>query len=312
MPGGSSLRRFVGVVALRSDDFWDRSWKRRMARRVVFGAYGYVGVLLVLLALENWFLFHPSPAAGSWEPPPDGMPVEDVRLTGADGTSLHAWWTAPDGWQPAQGAVLYCHGNAGNLSHRGYDLRGWRGQMNLAVLIFDYPGYGHSGGKPTEAGCYAAGEAAYDWLTRERHVPGERILLYGGSLGGAVATDLASRRPHRALVLVSAFTSFPDMAQKQFPWLPGRWLVRNQFDNLGKIARCRGPVVVAHGTEDGLVPFAQGERLFAAAREPKLFVPRLGVGHTDGSDPDLFAALRRFLQQVESSEQAPSLETISP
>jgi fermentation-respiration switch protein FrsA (DUF1100 family) len=300
MPAGSFLRRFRDVVLLkRSDPFWGRSRTRRVLRPVVFFGYCYLGVILLLLALENRFLFQPCTAARDWMPPPAKMPVEDVWLTSADGTSLHGWWTAPDGWEPNQGAVLYCHGNAGNLSHRGGNVRCWREQMGMAVLIFDYPGYGRSGGKPSEASCYAAGDAAYDWLTHEKKISGGRILLYGGSLGGAFATDLASRRPHRALVLVKAFTSFPDMAQKEFPWLPARWLVRNRLDNLTKIARCPGPVFIAHGTEDRLVPFSQGERLFAAAPEPKQFFSLVGQEHNDPCGPDFYEALRLFLDRVE-------------
>src|SRR5262249_23613263 len=148
----------------------------------------------------------------------------------------------------ARGTVLYCHGNAGNLSHRGEGVLRWHQLLGQSVLIFDYPGYGRSEGKPSEAGCYAAADAAYAWLTETKKVLPQDLLIYAGSLGGGVAVALASRRPHRALVLVGTFTSIPDMAQRQFPWLPARWLVRNRFDNLGKIGRCTRPVFLAHGT----------------------------------------------------------------
>ena len=145
--------------------------------------------------------------------------------------------------------------------------------------MFDYPGFGRSSGQPSEAGCYAAGDAAYDWLREVQKVPGERIILYGGSLGGGTATDLASRRPHRALVLVACFTSFPDMAQTRFPWLPGRWLVHNRFDNLGKIADCRGPVFIAHGTRDGLIPFAHVRASVRRRRRAETLLPHDNFGH---------------------------------
>jgi pimeloyl-ACP methyl ester carboxylesterase len=153
------------------------------------------------------------------------MQVEDIELVGVRGTSIHAWWATPPHWQAAQGALLYCHGNAGNLSHRGESVRRWLAAFGVAVLIFDYPGYGKSQGVPTEEGCYAAAGAGYDWVTTVAQVEPEKLLLYGGSLGGAVAIDVASRRPNRALVLVSAFLSLADMARKQFPWLPTAWLV---------------------------------------------------------------------------------------
>jgi fermentation-respiration switch protein FrsA (DUF1100 family) len=292
----TNWRAALAVVALRHPGVWERSKGRRLARLGVFGLYVYVGVLAVLLALENSFLFVPAVHTQSWLPPPAGLAVEDVELSSADGTPLHGWWAAPPGWAPSQGALLYCHGNAGNLSGRGEALRRWQQRLRFAVLIFDYPGYGRSGGRPSEAGCYAAGDAAYAWLTGVRGVRPEDVILYGGSLGGAVATDLATRQPFRALVLVAAFTSFPDMAQKTFPWLPARWLVRNRLDNLRKIATVRGPVFVAHGTADALVPFSQGRRLFEAAPGPrKHFLAMPGHDHNQIQDPEFYVALGRFL-----------------
>src|SRR5262249_58324820 len=173
--------------------------------------------------------------------------------------------------------LLYCHGNAGNLSHRAGAVAALQKLLGVPILIFDYPGYGKSAGRPTEAGCCAAAEAAYDWLTGTQKVPPERLLLYGGSLGGGVAVDLASRRPYGALILMKTFTSMPDVGQSLYPWLPVRWLMRNRFNSLEKIGSCRQPVFIAHGTTDGLIPFAQGERLFAAANEPKRFFAMPGV-----------------------------------
>jgi uncharacterized protein len=249
----------------------------------------------VLLALENMLLYRPVRSSQEWLPPPSGR-VQDITLTTADGTRIHAWWCPTDNWEPAQGALLYCHGNAGNLSHRGEGILRWQEALGQAVLIFDYPGYGRSAGRPSEPGCYAAADAAYDWLVQARQVRPERILLYGGSLGGGVAVDVASRRPHRALVLVGTFTSVPDMAGRLYPWLPVRRLMRNHFDNLGKIGRCREPVFVAHGDCDSLVPFAMGERLFAAATEPKHFLPLEGCDHNHAPGPEFFGALRDFLE----------------
>jgi uncharacterized protein len=262
----------------------------------------------VLQNVVNFFVFRPLRHDQDWVPPPAGLRVEDVELTSADGTRIHAWWSAPAGWQPRHGAVLYCHGNAGNLSHRGEGLRRWQDLLDLAVLIFDYPGYGRSGGRPTEAGCYQAADAAYEWLTGVRGVPGDRVVLYGGSLGGAVAVDLAARRPHRALVLVSTFSSLGEMARLQFPGLPTRWLVRGAWDSLGKIARCRRPVFIAHGTADRVVPFRHGEALHAAAPGPRQFFPMRGYDHNHSPGPDFYAALREFLSRTEvSSPDAPVL-----
>src|SRR5262245_129171 len=116
----------------------------------------------MLLLLENSLLFHPVRATTDWLYPPDAR-VQDVEFRSADGTKIHAWWLPHP---QAEGAMLYCHGNAGNLSHRSTMVYRWHQEMNVSVLIFDYPGYGRSEGKPSEAGCYAAGDAAYDWLTQ--------------------------------------------------------------------------------------------------------------------------------------------------
>jgi fermentation-respiration switch protein FrsA (DUF1100 family) len=290
-------RAALAVVLLWDAAFWQKSSPRRFARLTVFACYGYVGVLLVLLALENRCLF---PGASSWgwcEPLAD-LDVEEVRLTSSAGDEIHAWWSAPPGWTPARGAVLYSHGNGGNLSYRSLNVWRWRHELDRGVLIYDYPGYGKSSGRPSEAGCYAAADAAYDFLANDKRVPPGEVVLLGSSLGGAMATDLAVRRPHRMLILVNAFTSFPDMAQKVVPWLPARWLVRNQMNNLAKIAKCPGPVCITHGTADGLVPFSQGERLYAAAPEPKRFLPREGEPHAHPEGDAFYQAVVRFLDET--------------
>jgi fermentation-respiration switch protein FrsA (DUF1100 family) len=268
-------------------------WQRRAIYLLILLIAAYVGVLLVLLAFENSLVYHPVRAAEEWLSPPNAR-VQDVELSAVDGTPIHAWWCPPADWQPGQGAALYAHGNAGNLSHRGESAASWQAEVGTAVLLFDYPGYGKSRGRPSEAGCYAAADAAYDWLTQVKGVEASDVILYGGSLGGAVAVDLASRRPHRALVLVSTFTAMPDVGQQLYPWLPVRWLMRNRFDSLAKIHRCRQPVFVAHGTRDGLISFSHGRRLFEAANEPKEFYAMEGRGHNE-RDPDLHVRIHRFL-----------------
>jgi fermentation-respiration switch protein FrsA (DUF1100 family) len=164
--------------------------------------------------------------------------------------------------------------------------------------LVDYPGYGRSTGSATEKSCYACGDAAYGWLTDTAGIPGRKIILYGGSLGGGIATDLAARHPHRALVLVSTFTSFPEQAQTLYPWLPARWLVSNQYNNLAKLGSVTGPVFIAHSRRDGLVPFAMGERLFSAAREPKRMHAMDYLEHGDVPEREAFVELRQFLDDA--------------
>lgn len=280
----------------RPDAVPQHTWVRRLRRVAIGLALCYLGVVLVLWLLESRLVYYPVKASADWEPPPT-PDVQDVELTSADGTRIHAWWLPAPG---AKGAVLYCHGNAGNLSHRGSSIVGLREKLGESVLIFDYPGYGRSGGKPTEAGCYAAADAAYDWLVERQKVRPENIILYGGSLGGGVAVDLASRKPHRAVVLLNTFTSLPDVGSSIYPWLPVRWLMRNRFDNLGKIAKCTRPVFVVHAECDELVPFSHGERLFQACPGPKRFLAVPGGDHNCNLPEDFYPALRAFLEQSET------------
>ena len=276
-----------------------RSWKRRLTGWVLEAGVVYIGVIIVLSALENWMLYHPIPASEDWiDPDLYNLKADDVELHTADGTRLHAWWCPVENAADnhVAGALLYCHGNAGNLSHRAFAIPSWHQSLHLPVLIFDYPGYGKSAGKPSEKQCYAAADAAYDWLTQTKGVPGDQILIYGGSLGGGVAVDLASRRPHRALILAKTFTSIPDVGQSIYPWLPVRWVMRNRFDNLSKIGQCRRPVFIAHGTADGLVPFPLAKKLYEAANEPKRFFILEGGDHNDILPPEMFLELRQFLE----------------
>lgn len=247
----------------------------------------------MLRLLENALVFKPAKAADHWEPA-RLADIEDVDLASADGTRVHAWWLPCPG---ADHALLYCHGNAGNLSHRGGSIAKLRELLHVHVLIFDYPGYGKSGGRPTEQGCYQAADAAYVYLTDTQKIDSQKILLYGGSLGGAVAVDLASRKAHRGLVLVKTFTSAPDAGANIVPWLPVRWLMRNRFDSMAKIKSCTQPVFLGHGTADTLIPYAHGKRLFEAANEPKQFFTLDGSNHNDSLPLDFFTALRTFLDK---------------
>lgn len=269
----------------------------RVCRVLLLGAYSYLGVLLVLLALENYFLF-PVSHARHWSPPPPYLSIQDLELLSSQGNRIHACWCVPSGWTPSKGAILYSHGNGGNLSLRWASIERWQRETDQAVLIYDYPGYGRSSGKPTEQGCYAACEAAFDWLLHSQEVAPDNVILLGSSLGAAMAVDLASRQKCRLLLLLAPFTSFPDMAQKTFPFLPARWLVRNQLNNLQKISSVHSPVFIAHGTADTLVPHWMGEKLYQAAPEPKRFLSLPGHPHVHPHQPEFYTAVRAFLQQT--------------
>jgi dipeptidyl aminopeptidase/acylaminoacyl peptidase len=262
-------------------------WRRWLRNFIL----AYLGVLILLLALERTFIYHPVTAAECWVEPPDPR-IQDVFLTLPTGERIHAWWLPiPD----ATGAILYAHGNAGNLSQRGRGVVRWATELNSSVLIFDYPGYGRSTGRADERSCYAAAESAWDWLTHEQKIAPEQMLLLGASLGGAMAVELAQHHDCRAAVLIKAFSSIPDMAQQMFPWLPSRYLVRHRYDNCAKLPNLRRPVFVVHGTGDRVIPFSHSERLFAAANEPKEFLRLEGDDHNASLPDGFFERLRRFL-----------------
>ncbi|MFO0970561.1 MAG: alpha/beta hydrolase [Gemmataceae bacterium] len=243
------------------------------------------------LSLENRLVYFPAPAQTPATPLP--APLADVDLRLADGTAIHARWCPHP---HAKCVILYCHGNAGNLEGRGalaHEM--WR-RLGASVLMFDYPGYGWSKGTPSEAGCYAAAQAAYDWLVEEMGIAPRDIVLVGESLGGGVAVELASRSEHRALVLIRTFTSLPDVASSLYPWLPVHAWMSNRFDSLARLKKCRRPIFIAQADKDAIMPFAHGERLKDACRGPSAFMVLEGLGHNDPLPVAFFERLGSFLE----------------
>jgi uncharacterized protein len=244
-------------------------------------------------SVETALEFQPLPGAKTYTKPPP--PIQDIELALADGTKIHARW-APH--PQAAGAVLYFHGNGGNIDSWSKSVRDIWDNLSESVLIIDYPGYGYSQGTPSEQSCAAAGETAYKWLTETQKTPTGHIILMGESLGGAVAINLASGHDYRALVLVRTFTSVPDVADDQFPLIYSAPLVANHFDNLQKIPLCKQPVFIAQADKDYTIPFRHGQRLVKACTAPaQLYVLR-GMGHNDPLPTEFYAALRQFLGKV--------------
>ncbi len=206
-----------------------------------------------------------------------GLAFEDVRLTAKDGVKLHGWYVPAD---QERGVVLFCHGNNGNISHRLDTIRIFH-SLGLSTLVFDYRGYGESEGVPSEEGTRLDALAFWEHLTGERGVPPERIILWGRSLGGAVAARLASETKPAALVVEAAFTSIPDMGAERYPFLPVRLLSRYEYSTEHYVAEAPCPVLVIHSPEDSVVPYAFGRRLYEAAPAPKEFLEIFGR-HGDG------------------------------
>jgi fermentation-respiration switch protein FrsA (DUF1100 family) len=272
----------------------------RLASRIMNVAFG-IGAGLVLLVVlirvfENRLIFFPPRyPEGFASPDAFGVNPEEVWLTASDGVRLSAWFLAAPG---SEKALLWFHGNAENIG-MGLDHLRSLSQLGVNVLEVDYRGYGKSEGTPNEAGVYRDSEAAYRYLTESRGFQAKNIFVYGHSLGGAVAVDLASRHPAGGLIVESSFTSVPDMARHIYHLPMAGFLAHSRFDSLSKIVRVRAPVLIIHGTGDHVVPLSMGRRLFEAANEPKRFFPVQGAGHDDpyavGGDA-YFHTLSSFIQ----------------
>jgi len=264
---------------------------------LLLAAYG--GVLIWFRVNEDALLFHP--VHGKLVAPPAslGLDSQDVALQSDDGTPLVARLIPPPADRSAANAgwILYLHGAGGNVGVLGYN-EAWAKfrHLGLGVLAIDYRGFGESGGRPSEAGLYADAAAAHAYLTGRLGVPASRIVIYGYSLGSAVAIDLATRAPAAGLIVEGALLSVPARGAELYPFLPVAWLARNRFASVDKVARVRMPKLFIHAREDSDVPIAHGRRLFDLAVPPKYFQDVAG-GHQTAHqvDPRFFATVAHFV-----------------
>jgi len=261
-------------------------------------------ILVVVFALwlswnEPRMIYHPDRQMDS-TPDQHGLPYEDVTLATSDGLHINGWFL-PCG-HPAKLTVLLLHGNAGNISHRFDKLAALR-DLGVDTFIIDYRGYGRSEGKPDEPGTYLDARAAYDYLVTQRKVAPRSIVVYGESLGSAIAADLATKVDVGGLILEEAFTSIGDVGQKMFPFFPVRWLVRNKYDTLGKMPRVHVPLLIFHSLDDELFSMRHARRLLAAANDPKQLVELRGA-HNDAflvSAATYHAAMQKFFAALGES-----------
>lgn len=257
----------------------------------------YLLILLMMMWLENSLIYFPAKYPSGWWNP-QGLKFEDAEFTAVDGTQLHGWYLP--GKNP-QAAILFCHGNAGNLTHRIDVMQDLPQYVDTSLLVFDYRGYGKSHGSPDEAGVLADARAARAWLAKRAGIAESEIVLWGESIGGAVAVDLAAEDGARGLILENAFTSLPEVAAYHYPWLPVRWLMRGQLNSRKKISRYHGPLLMVHGDADSVVPYPFGQRLFAAANEPKRFVTQPGADHNDPRNEAFWQELQEFVVSLGSA-----------
>ena len=269
---------------------------RRPAFALALLAVG--GALVRQMSILDRMLIY-FPEKGLAAAPSDvGLDYEDVFLTAADGTRVHGWHIPGE----SRVTLLWLHGNAGNISRRLDNILLMRERLGVGVFIIDYRGYGLSEGKPSESGLYMDAEAAFDWLVSERGLDAEReIVLFGRSLGAAVAVETAVRHKVRGVILESGFTSIADMGGRGRLSFLSRLtlpLFEARYDSASKIGGLQSPAMILHGDSDQTVPFDMSRRLYEAAPEPKSFYPIIGAGHNDtvqaGGDAYM-DALRRFV-----------------
>jgi Hydrolases of the alpha/beta superfamily len=244
--------------------------------------------------LDQFFVYHPYP----WEERDwaaiSGVPLEEVWFPAADGVKLFGWYAG----QSADSAVLlWCHGNAGNMIHRLDNLRALY-RLDLSVFLFDYRGYGRSQGRPSEDGLYQDALGAYDYLARVRRIRPERLVIFGRSLGAAVAGELAMQRPATGLLLESCFPSIESVARHHYLGLPVHWLLGATFRLEDRLPALSLPKLFVHGDRDDIIPIELGRQAFSAAKPPKEFYVVRGADHNNVPSVGgkaYFSKLREFI-----------------
>jgi fermentation-respiration switch protein FrsA (DUF1100 family) len=271
-------------------------------------AVAYLAVLILLLVFERRLVFFPQipgRLSGDWSPQALGQ--EDIWLTAADGVRLHAWWIPAKAGSGSGGNLptfLCFHGNAANMAWRA-DVYRFLRDLPANVLALEYRGYGRSEGTASEAGIYADAEAAYSYLLRQQGIPPARVIVFGQSLGTAVAAHLAANHAVGGIVLEAPFPSARALAQGIYWFVPGlSWLIRSRFAISAELARAARvqpggaspPLLVMHCTQDPVIPFSFGKEVFDAAPEPKWFLPIEGQCHEEATLMDPLAVRRELVR----------------
>jgi fermentation-respiration switch protein FrsA (DUF1100 family) len=262
---------------------------------IALAAGAYFALCLLAYVFQRRLVFFPDRKISA-SPAALGMAYRDVSFRATDGVELHGWYVPASG---ASRVVLVCHGNGGNISDRLESIRIFH-DLGLSILIFDYRGYGRSGGQATEQGTYEDARAAYRHLMETEGVRPERIVFFGESLGGAVAVELATHHTPAALIVESCFPTLADVGARAYPFLPVRSLLRIRYDSRERIRRVGCPKLVIHSRDDEIVPFDLGTRLYDGAPPPKEFLEIRG-GHNTGfieSNARYREGLDRFLRAL--------------
>ena len=256
--------------------------------------------------IEDRFIFHPDHVTDR-DPHHIGLRFEDVFFTTQDGLRLHGWLIPH---QEGRATLVWFHGNAGNISDRLLNIKLLHDRIAINIFIFDYRGYGRSEGTASEKGTYLDGEAAINYLLGRDDAAARPLILFGRSLGAAVAAEMAIRFNSSGLILESPFVSIREMARAIFPSLPIAWLLRTRYDTMEKVRLIKTPILVLHGDRDATVPFAQGKKVFEVASEPKKFHRIVGASHNDTfvvGGEEYYRALREFIESALAANEKTEL-----
>lgn len=254
--------------------------------------------------LDRQYVYFPEPwEERNWSGIFD-LPLEEVWFRSEDDVELFGWYVQSPVRRPngsdTQAVFLWCHGNAGNISHRLENLSELY-RRGISTFLFDYRGYGRSHGQPSEEGLYRDALAAWEVLTKLKKILPARVIAFGRSLGAAVAAEVTRRKQVAGLILESPFPSIETMARRMFGGLPAHWVLKARFDLAKRLKQVQVPVLVLHGDRDTVIPFELGEAVYQAANEPKTFYRIEGADHNDttlvGGEP-YFQELLRFVQLV--------------
>lgn len=253
----------------------------------------YIGMLVALVVVQRRLIYMP---ATDLQPPStyNLSGFQEITLDTADGLKLKSWY-AP----PADGQLLlfYFHGNGGHIGYRVNRYQAFH-QGGFGVLALEYRGYGGNPGKPTENGLYADARAAIEYA-KSQGISEDRMIFHGESLGTGVATQMATEYTPRLLTLEAPFTSLANRSQELYFYVPAKWLVWDKFDSISKIGQVNAPVLIMHGTNDTIVPHPHGEKLLAAAREPKKGLFLEGIGHTVIPAQQMVDAIQAFVRDTQ-------------
>jgi len=250
--------------------------RRKVATLLIVFLAAFAALSGYLYYLQDSLIYHPLRELEA-TPGNIGLDYRAVALKTSDGLKISGWYITAS---QRRGVVLFFHGNGGNISHRLESIRIFN-NIHMDVLIIDYRGYGQSEGSPSKEGTYKDAEAAWDYLVQTMHVSPDRIIIFGRSLGSAVAAEMALRHQAAGLILESGFTSIKDIGKELFPYLPVSLIVRHKYDTISKVDRIEIPKLIVHSPQDDIIPYTHGIALYHRAAAPKAFL-KISGGHDNG------------------------------